>query len=425
MTIDPSEQGEYPPNGVVAFYVDGRRVGLTQHTLSYMAGYTAAQTNDGSVRRQLSTKQLEEDLAAVGNTDPYETEWEHLLPNGRTIETRLIPGRQLSDGRTVDQNGKLPSLPGEPENPPTTPAWTIAPGQSILRKELHEMYGGRRQGGVSPSAQSPNVMLFTDPKIGRLHGYNDGWAGDEGHEVFHYTGEGQFGDQLMIQGNRSILETRDGVRTLRLFRGVGGQVTYLGRFRLDYHQPWIHDDAVESGGGEIRQVIVFRLVPEGPVVHDPTEDIAPSIPEGMTIVPIENMNTEAFAINPSGESKEGERREQKLVLAYQKFMEAKGSTIVRTCCRPKGEAKPIFSDILDQTRRNLIEAKGSATREAVRMIIGQLADYERFVSNCTKAALLPEQPRPDLLALLDSQNVGAVWRTEDGAFTDNRGGQFS
>ena len=423
MTMDPSEQGEYPPNGVVAFYVDGRRVGVTQHTLSYMAGYTATRTGDGAVRRQLSTKQLESNLAAAGITNPYETKWEHLLPNGRKIETRFIPGRSLSDGRAVDEDGNLSSHPSQPpKNAPATSEWSIVPGQSIIRKELHETYGGRRQGGVSPSAQSPNVMLFTDPTVGRLHGYNDGWAEDG---CFLYTGEGQLGDQQMIQGNKAILESNEDDRMLRLFRGVGGAVTYLGRFRLDGRHPWFRDEAVESGGGDIRQVIVFRLVPDGTVVHDPAEALPPSTPEGMTIVPVENMNTEAFTINPTAESKEGERREQKLVLAYQKFMEAKGSTIVRTCCRPKGEAKPIFSDILDQTRRNLIEAKGSATRESVRMIIGQLADYERFVSNCTKAALLPEQPRPDLLALLESQNVGAVWRTEDGAFTDNRGGQFS
>ena len=145
----------------------------------------------------------------------------------------------------------------------------------------------------------------------------------------------------------------------------------------------------------------------------------------MTIVPIESMNTEAFAINPSAEPNEGERREQRLVLAYKEFMEAKGSTMVRACCRPEGEAKAIFSDVLDQTRSNLLEAKGSATREAIRMIIGQLADYGRFVTGCSRAALLPEKPRPDLMALLDTQNIGAVWRTEMGTFTDNRGGQFS
>jgi hypothetical protein len=40
--------------------------------------------------------------------------------------------------------------------------------------------------------------------------------------------------------------------------------------------------------------------------------------------------------------------------------------------------RTLNSDVYDATRRNLVEAKGTGTREAVRMAIGQLADYGRF-----------------------------------------------
>lgn len=98
------------------------------------------------------------------------------------------------------------------------PDWTLDRGQKIKRTELHRLFGGKRQGGISPSAQSPNVFVFSDSASGERHGYRDNWKTDG---CFHYTGEGQRGDQRMVSGNRAILEAaRDG-RALRLFDGTG------------------------------------------------------------------------------------------------------------------------------------------------------------------------------------------------------------
>jgi hypothetical protein len=47
----------------------------------------------------------------------------------------------------------------------------LEPGKTIKRTALHRRYGGRQQGGISPSRKSPNVFLFTDPKPGERHGY--------------------------------------------------------------------------------------------------------------------------------------------------------------------------------------------------------------------------------------------------------------
>jgi hypothetical protein len=41
---------------------------------------------------------------------------------------------------------------------------------------------------------------------------------------------------------------------------------------------------------------------------------------------------------------------------------------------PKGEAKPIFSDLYSKETNQLIEAKGSVSRDAIRMAIGQIFD---------------------------------------------------
>ena len=72
--------------------------------------------------------------------------------------------------------------------------WELTPGQLIRRVDLHAKYGGGGQGGISPSSQSLNVLIFTDLTAGSQHGYvYYGWQ--EGrYETFQYTGEGQRGE---------------------------------------------------------------------------------------------------------------------------------------------------------------------------------------------------------------------------------------
>lgn len=59
------------------------------------------------------------------------------------------------------------------------------------------------------------------------------------------------------------------------------------------------------------------------------------------------------------------------------------------------------------------------------MAIGQLADYKRFADpNARPAILVPETPRPDLLALLESEGIAAIWPTESG-FEDTDSGSLT
>jgi hypothetical protein len=114
------------------------------------------------------------------------------------------------------------------------PDWTLAPGDTIKRTELHCQFGGSRQSGISPSCRSLNVFFFSDKSSGEQHGYLDGWESDG---YFHYVGETQRGDQCVIGGSRAILEAQEHDRTLRRFKGSGGQVTYEGRFELAENDP--------------------------------------------------------------------------------------------------------------------------------------------------------------------------------------------
>ena len=139
--------------------------------------------------------------------------------------------------------------------------WTIEPGAAIRRVELHDEFGGGRQGGIAPSRRSPNVLIFSDPGVGEQHGYLDRWVDDE----YHYVGEGQIGPQSMDRGNAAILNHVADGRALRLFWGVRGTVEYAGEFELADPNPWFVARAKETGSDRQRDVITFRLVPRGEV----------------------------------------------------------------------------------------------------------------------------------------------------------------
>jgi hypothetical protein len=302
------------------------------------------------------------------------------------------------------------------------PPWSTTPGTTIKRTEIHALYGGAGRGGIEPSRKTPNVLVFSDPKAGEQYGYTfDGWRDG----IFHYTGDGQVGDQRWRDGNKAIRDHDADGRALRLFDGVRGDVTYMGEFALDVQNPFYLAETLDRLR-EPRQVIVFRLLPvdvDQPAGAVPPDTPAPTLT--VTPVPVESSNTESYVVSVEAREGEAVRREQSLVLAYKEWMEGRGSTITRLRCIPAGELHALYNDLFDEGRSNLIEAKGSATRAALRMAIGQLADYVRFApSDVARAMLTEDRPRPDLEALLQGQGIASVWRHASG-FTDNANGRFT
>lgn len=295
--------------------------------------------------------------------------------------------------------------------------WDLEPGDTIRRVELHERFGGGGQGGIAPSAQTPNVLVFSDPTAGHKYGYLfDGW-----HEgVFHYTGEGQVGDQLMRGGNRAIRDHEQDGRALRVFKGVRGTVKYEGEFR-QAGEPYYAE--APDRNGDLRQVIVFQLARVDGAVHE-QDGAAPVIPTDKLLVvetAIEKHTTDSTMVEPPTEPWEAVRREQPLVRDFEAFLKALNHVVVRLGVLPEGEVAVIVCDLYDKTANVLYEAKGSGTRNAIRMAIGQLADYARFAPGAKCAVLLTG---PDLEVLLQGQGIAAVWRTITG-FEDNLGGSLT
>jgi len=309
----------------------------------------------------------------------------------------------------------------------------IVPGDVRTRAELKELFGGGTQGGICPSRTTANVLVFTDPSVGEAQGYHDGWLAEEDEygPVFEYTGHGQ-GDQtfegLHGTGNRAILQHVDEGRALRLFKAVGkvpGTGTklqrYLGRFELDNIQPYVVREA-PNDKGIMRRVIVFRLRPIEEEFERRDDDAIPPAPKTQATSVAADVTTSAIVepeINKKTKSSRSaapktvaERREAELADRFLAFMGARGRKLRRFQIKVKGLTSTLLTDLYDEQAHVLYELKGTSTREAVRMAIGQLLDYSRHVQPAAPqlAVLLPEAPHDDLRALLESLGITlAYW----------------
>ena len=285
----------------------------------------------------------------------------------------------------------------------------LVPGDQLPRREVHARFGGRQQGGIGPSSKTPVVLFFTDPVTGHRHGYYDGWDADG---LFNYVGEGQTGDQRLVQGNKSILNHAADGRTLEGFFASGTTVTYLGEFHLVDHY---FTDAHETGSTEPRQVVVFRLQPANEVpVALPRVPFTLASEPIVDVVPVEEHNTERAFVTPDREPYELERRESALVYRYREHLQRLGHDVQRLRLLPPGETAPLYCDLWDLTARDLIEAKATVSREHLRTAVGQLLDYGRFVDTSQMTVLVPSRPRGDLIAYLASTGITAVYPNGDG-----------
>jgi hypothetical protein len=282
--------------------------------------------------------------------------------------------------------------------------WTLAPGDTIRRKVLHDQFGGGRQGGIEPSAKSPNVLLFTS-KVGQEFGYNfDGWHSDG---TFHYTGEGRYGDQKMTYGNRAVLEHHAQGRAIRLFEKDGTDVIYIGEFEIPNESHVLLDEAPDADG-EKRSVFVFRLKPVGPNWIDSSLRAPPEVL--YKSIQLEATNVEQFVAHRQGdESTILLRREALLVGRYVGWLAKTGITKVSRQSIPTPAGHLMYTDLFVQESGELIEAKASSSRHHVRTALGQILDYGRYVEHSRLAVLTPTKPDGEMITLLNSYGVSSIW----------------
>jgi len=252
-----------------------------------------------------------------------------------------------------------------------------------------------------------------DKSRGAQHGYIYDGAHKDG--LLHYTGEGRYGHQEMVQGNRAIRDHEQEGRALHVFDVHKGIAVHLGQFEYVDHYP---AEAPPSGGGEDRLVLVFKLKRlTGSTALPPASVDIKDSPSWVKEIPVEqHLMTEDIPINP--QPYKAKRREQKLVKELEAWLDASGHQVCSLELHAKGEPKAFRCDLFDKTDNVIIEAKSSVARPAFRMAIGQLADYARLMKKPPRKrmVLVPEQPRADLISLAKSQKIGVIWPDGEGGF---------
>ncbi|MBC3982825.1 hypothetical protein H8N01_09650 [Streptomyces sp. AC536] len=318
-----------------------------------------------------------------------------------------------------------------------TDALPIRPGDVHTREEIQPVLGGSLYGGIVPSDEKANVLLFSYARGGARFGYHDGWLREEDElgPVFEYTGAGS-GDQVFGgrygKGNSAILGHADRGRTLHLFIAVGtvpgGRTKrhrYVGAFTLDVAEPYVVRRAPNALGVP-RKALIFRLRPIGPFELLADDRIPPAQNTERELVPAD-VTTSKMVEPEQNKSQQGERaavaatatrrREAELSEVFEAHLTARGHAVGRFQIRLKGKTSTLLTDLYDATDHVLYEVKGSARRESVRMALGQLLDYGRYVRTDAEpdvppalVVLLPGLPDADLVELLADHGVGLIHR---------------
>nr|WP_095877638.1 hypothetical protein [Streptomyces sp. TLI_235] len=85
----------------------------------------------------------------------------------------------------------------------------------------------------------------------------------------------------------------------------------------------------------------------------------------------------------------------------------------------KSKTSRLLTDLYDETDHVLYELKGTNRREAVRMALGPLLDYGRYVNSDAhpdvprRVVLLPSLPDEDLQELLGDHGIGIAYQDGD------------
>ena len=293
--------------------------------------------------------------------------------------------------------------------------WDLPVGSVVRRAVLHRRFGGNAQAGIAPCREHPHILLFTDPAVGPEHGYYAEWAEDG---TFHYTGQGQHGDQVFDRANKAVRGHREQHRSLRLFETTAqaGFCRYLGEFEVDPVDPYHLDRAPGAGDRAVRTVIVFHLIPIGPAWSSREDSLGLVEQRTVDVADPEAGGAEEYLARPGVDAAEKERREHELLLRYVEHLRRGGAVVNRRVYRV-GSARPLACDAFDETNNVLIEAGATADRNSLRLAVGRLLDYARFHHpRPVLRVVLAREPGPDLVVYLTGLGIQLAY-PDDGGFT--------
>ncbi|MFJ4159593.1 hypothetical protein [Microbacterium testaceum] len=360
-----------------------------------MATTTPAQL---SIELQVPQKRIRDHLRSVyGTLGEGSTRWLLSEEQADGVRKRFRDGRRAARGD-----------------------WLLEPGDTVRRRSIHDAYGGQQQGGISTPRRQNDIFIFTDPESGARYGY-DKFEGLREDGSYSYTGEGQYGPQEFVRGNRALRDCAIDGKTIRLFRTHGTSATYVGAFTTG--TPTYEIETIPDASGNPRAGIIFNLLPtvaRVDLLPAYGGGLGPQAPQTYTAAPRSWTPPEyddvvvAVAETAPGQ-RVVSRIEFELQAAFGEWLRTQGLSPQRLPLRA-GSAV-IEPDMFVPERDWIVEAKKSTARGHVRTAIGQVLDYAHVASkaglNTAPAILLPGPPEEDLRELVHAVGITLIVRVDD------------
>lgn len=272
------------------------------------------------------------------------------------------------------------------------------------------------QTGIAPSSISSHVALYVVPeRLDRLP-VKSGWRSDG---FYYYIGAHHHPDSISSRNlevdpfknpsNKVILQAWKSGRSLHLM--YGERMLRPSQRRYRYVESLILADVLEERDRNGGPIPVFRLTPVDKATHTPGMLPCPSRTGQVDVVPVERheLLCSRSGVSALSTLRPEAQLEKRLCL----FLMRQGHPVSRLKIRHTAECSPLFTDVWVGSANLLIEAKASASRNDIRLAIGQLIDYTRFLIDPNHAILLPHRPKKDLIKLAHRQQVALIWPSED------------
>jgi len=129
---------------------------------------------------------------------------------------------------------------------------------------------------------------------------------------------------------------------------------------------------------------------------------------GARVVDPQRPSTEPVSVLRKEQERQARQEEAELRESFRSWRDPNGD-------RLRGIEIPTWNstlrvDLFDPVDNLLIEVKARAERDYLRLAVGQLYDYKRYLDFVVNlAALVPQRPSSDLMGLLDSAHVDCIW----------------
>ncbi|WP_242868614.1 hypothetical protein [Microbacterium oxydans] len=318
------------------------------------------------------------------------------------------PSGELDDAHASAIRAQLSGRIAEPR------IWTLEVGDSVLRRDLHDAYGGQRQSGIITPRSIPDILVVTSPESGARHGYDE-FEGLQSDGSFAYTGQGQTSDQHFKNGNGILRDSAQNNRPIRLFTKNGTSVTYVGEFTTGV--PAFAIKRIPDSKKNLRNGIIFNLIPVDADVEalEPWSATPADVARVSAWTPPDPSPLVIEAPTPPGE-RVVSRIEFELQRDFGEWVRRGGETPLRLQLYSAG-AK-IEPDLYVEESGWVVEAKKSSAREFVRTAIGQVLDYTRLAREAGRSAvpviLLPGEPVSHLVSLISELEIVLAVRDDNG-----------